>query len=81
MKESEFTAEIAKLNRTITKLNKTRSLGYSFMMGIVTGLGSVLGATIVLGIVLFVLRNVEFLPIIGSWIAQLNRYIESTKTF
>lgn len=79
MEDSKLTVEIAKLNRSIVKLNKSRGLFHSFMIGIVTGLGSVLGATIVLGIVLFILRNVEFLPIIGSWIAELNNYIESSR--
>jgi uncharacterized membrane protein YhiD involved in acid resistance len=81
MEDSKLTQEIAKLNRSITKLNKTRSLSYSFLIGIVTGLGSVLGATLVLGLILYILRNVEFLPIIGSWIAELNKYIESSQTF
>ncbi|MBL1276941.1 MAG: hypothetical protein COB30_012725 [Ectothiorhodospiraceae bacterium] len=42
-------------------------LTFYFLKGIVFGLGSVLGATIVVSIVAYVLSQFEFVPIVGEW--------------
>lgn len=45
-----------------------RLIGFHFLKGIAFGLGSVLGATIVVSVLLYFLAQIEFIPIIGDWV-------------
>ena len=51
-------------------------LAFNFARGLVFGLGSVLGATLLLSVVAWSLSQVEFLPIIGNWATQIAQQIE-----
>ncbi len=51
-------------------------LFYQFMKGIVFGLGSVLGATIVVSILVYLLSQIEFVPIIGEWVKHISEEIQ-----
>ncbi|MFT7223014.1 MAG: hypothetical protein ACI82Z_000546 [Cellvibrionaceae bacterium] len=53
-----------------------RMLWTSFLKGVAVGLGSVLGATIVVSILLALLAQIEFIPIIGDWAEQLMREVQ-----
>ena len=53
-----------------------RMLWFQFMRGLAFGLGSVLGATIVVSILLAVLAQIEFIPIIGEWAKQIMMEIQ-----
>lgn len=44
-----------------------KMLWFQFLRGISFGLGSVLGATIVVSLLISLLSQVEFIPIIGEW--------------
>ena len=46
-----------------------------FMVGLASGLGAALGATLLLGALLFVLSRADFIPIIGEYIKQIVNYI------
>ena len=48
-----------------------------FMKGVVFGLGTVVGATIVVTILAYVLAQFEFIPIIGEWIKLISEEINS----
>jgi len=48
-----------------------KMLWFQFLRGIAFGLGSVVGATIVVSILLTLLAQVEFIPIIGEWTQQI----------
>jgi hypothetical protein len=39
------------------------------------GLGTVIGATVLLSIILWLLSQVELIPIIGDWAAEITRAI------
>lgn len=52
-------------------------LWLSFLRGITFGLGSVLGATVVVYLVAQTLAQIEFIPILGEWISALLRELES----
>ncbi len=43
-------------------------LAFQFMKGIAFGLGSVVGATIVVSVLLYFLTQIELIPIIGDWV-------------
>jgi len=51
-------------------------LFYQFMKGVVFGLGSVLGATIVVSILVYLLSQIEFVPIIGEWVKHISEEIQ-----
>lgn len=77
MENKELIEQLELLNKNISLMNKRGNLFRAFMVGILSGLGSVIGATIVVGVFLYAMRNVEFIPIIGSWFAQIIEYATS----
>lgn len=78
--------QIAEINHELNKLNnhkliKTynsipRFLWFSLLKGIALGLGSVLGATVVLSALLYVLSQMEFIPIIGDLVSKIIEVVE-----
>lgn len=62
---------LAKLNshKLVTVYDSTaRLLWLHFLKGCAFGLGSVVGAGIVVSIIAYLLSKIEFLPIIGEWV-------------
>ncbi len=53
-----------------------RLLWMSFLRGLATGLGTVVGATALVSVFLYVLSQIEIIPIIGDWANQIAREIE-----
>lgn len=51
-------------------------LFFQFMKGVSFGLGSVVGATIVVSILAFLLSHVEFVPILGEWVKAILQEIK-----
>lgn len=63
--------QLQKLNRhkLITAYDSTSHLLFiQFMKGAAFGLGSVIGASVVVSVIIFLLSQVAFLPIIGEWV-------------
>lgn len=76
--ESEFVAIRAELNRLNSRLRMSlpKVMGIQFLRGIAFGLGSVLGATLVVSVVVYSLSSINFIPIIGDWAAQIVERIQ-----
>lgn len=75
---SDLASEINRLNGVINKIYGRSSWGYSFMNGLFSGLGYVVGASIVFSIIIFLLGKINLVPIIGEWLgAVLNQAISS----
>ena len=80
--------ETTRLTEAIENLNNHRFLRihnsyprmilYQFTRGLAFGLGSVVGATFLVSMLVWWLSQFEFLPLIGDWIAQIVDQIEST---
>jgi len=71
--------EIERLNehRFIRVLNSPwKGVGFQFLRGIAFGLGSVIGATLVVSALGYALSTVNFLPIIGDWANEIANEIE-----
>jgi uncharacterized protein (DUF697 family) len=79
MEKPKLAEEMKQLNANIATLNKNYSLTRSFARGMVSGLGSVIGATIVVALLAFILNSVQVVPVIGDWVAQIAEYVESGK--
>ncbi len=71
--------EVHRLNsqKIVTRMNSMpRLLWMSFLRGLATGLGTVVGATALVSVFLYVLSQIEIIPIIGDWANQIAREIE-----
>ncbi len=53
-----------------------KALAMQFLKGTAFGLGSLVGATIVLSALLYFLSQMEVIPLLGDWIKQLNATIQ-----
>jgi hypothetical protein len=72
-------AEVARLNaHGFVRLHNSlpKLLAFNFARGLAFGLGTVLGASLLLSLVAWSLSQVEFLPIIGDWAAQIAEQME-----
>ncbi|MEM6277121.1 MAG: DUF5665 domain-containing protein [Pseudomonadota bacterium] len=56
--------------------SKRRMMFAQFLRGISFGLGSVLGATVLVSAVVYSLSQINFIPIIGDWANELIEIIE-----
>ena len=81
----ELQSEIAGLRRELERLNGHRfirvqnslrlMLWHQFLRGLATGLGTVVGATILVSVFAYFLSQIDFIPIIGEWAAEIARQI------
>ena len=53
-------------------------LWFHLLKGIAFGLGSVLGATVVLSMLVYILSQMEFIPIIGEWITAILEVVKQS---
>lgn len=77
----QLTREVAALRRELQTLNRHRFIrvqnsvprmrAFNLACGLAVGLGTVLGATVLLSVLIRALSQIEFLPIIGEWAAQI----------
>lgn len=85
---SELAKEVRALRRELTFLRESRMfvihqsvpriLLFRFAVGMAVGLGTVIGATVLLSLIIWALSQIEFLPIIGEWSAEIARQIEES---
>ena len=79
--------EIQKLSEAIKSLNNNnifkiynsikKILFISFLKGLASGLGWIIGATILVSLLTYILSQIEFIPILGDIVSQLIDEIEA----
>ena len=79
--------EIKKLSEAIKSLNNNnifkiynstkKILFISFIKGLASGLGWIIGATILVSLLTYILSQIEFIPIFGDIVSQLIQEIEA----
>ena len=79
--------EIKKLSESIKSLhnsnifkiyNSTKKILFiSFLKGLASGLGWIIGATILVSLLTYILSQIEFIPILGDIVSQLIQEIEA----
>ena len=79
--------EIKKLSEAIKSLNNNnifkiynsikKVLFISFLKGLASGLGWIIGATILVSLLTYILSQIEFIPILGDIVSQLIEEIEA----
>lgn len=77
----DLTTEIEALRKEVARLNEhsfvkmhnstRRLVMVQLLRGLAFGLGSVLGATILVSVAAYLLAQINFIPIIGDWAAQI----------
>lgn len=85
--EDKLSAEISGLRDALVELNDhrfvrihnstKRLMWFQFLRGLSFGLGSVVGATILVSVLAYVLSNIDFIPIIGDWASEIARQIDT----
>lgn len=73
---SEINAELKRLNERM-RLSLPKLLGVQFLRGVAFGLGSFLGATLVVSALIYSLSSINFIPIIGDWASQIVERIQT----
>jgi hypothetical protein len=78
--------EMAALGRSVDRLaghkvlrshaTTGRLLWFNFLRGLAFGLGSVLGATVLVSVAVYVLSQIDFVPVIGEWAKEIVRVVE-----
>ena len=79
--------EIKKLSEAIKSLNNNnifkiynsikKILFIIFLKGLASGLGWIIGATILVSLLTYILSQIEFIPILGDIVSQLIQEIEA----
>ena len=79
--------DIKKLSEAINSLNNNNIfkiynsikeiLFISFLKGLASGLGWIIGATILVSLLTYILSQIEFIPILGDIVSQLIQEIEA----
>lgn len=59
-------------------INQNQSYKYSFLKGIATGVGGVIGATVVIGIILGILTRFQEIPLIGPFAQKVQTTIQKS---
>lgn len=83
--EKELVRELHNLSKTLMRIEDLRPfdiiakpgkfLWYAFMKGVMVGFGSVLGATLLIALLIFILKQIQFTPIIGDFVQNILEYI------
>ena len=77
-----LTRELEQLNRHrfVRMYNSVwRMIGFQFLRGLAFGLGSVIGATLLVSMLVYWMSQLEFLPYIGEWVTRLLNQIEASR--
>jgi hypothetical protein len=82
----ELGADVQALKNEMQKLNEhgfirlhnslPKLLAFNFARGLAFGLGTVLGASVLLSLVAWSISQIEFLPIIGEWASEIARQMK-----
>lgn len=85
--ETAIVTEVRSLRRELERLNghrfvrihqsPVRLVLFQFFRGLAFGLGTVVGATILVSVLVYLLSQVEIVPILGDWATAIIQQIET----
>ncbi|GHA59671.1 hypothetical protein GCM10008927_26550 [Amylibacter ulvae] len=81
MNDEPEKSELSQLLEEVQKLNRHHYvrahdswwglISYQVVRGLAFGLGSVVGATVLVSVMVYVLGQLDFIPILGEWASQI----------
>lgn len=81
MSEEDWHNDLASLREEVARMNSHRFIRmhdstlqlmwFNFMRGLAFGLGSVIGATVLVSVLVYFLSQINFIPIIGDWATEV----------
>ena len=84
--EKELAKEVKDLTKEVRKLKNLeflrvfkhpwKFLWFSFLKGLMIGFGSILGASVLVGMFVYLLAQISFIPILGDFIEDIILQIE-----
>lgn len=80
--EVRLRKSIDKLTKSVSEMEHLRTpktFFWTFLRGIVYGLGLITAAAIVIPVIVLLLRSVEWLPLLGGFISDIINNIEQTR--
>jgi len=88
--ELELSKEVKELTKEITKLKRLefiqilkhpwRLMGLSLLKGVMVGFGSVLGATVLVALVVYILSQISLVPVVGDFVKDIIQEIQMTSS-
>lgn len=79
--------EVRALRAEVNRLNEQAFFGYyrsflrywfsSLFRGLMFGLGSALGATFLVSLLVYSLSSIDFIPVLGEWAQRIIEYIQN----
>ena len=88
--ELELIKEVRKLTKEVKNLKNLefvrvlkhpmKFLVLAFFKGIMVGFGSVLGASVVVGLFVYLMAQISFVPILGDFVEEMVGYIKVEQT-
>ena len=88
MDDDALYEEMASLRREVSRLNRHRYIQahnsiprlimFQLYRGLAFGLGTVLGATVILSVLVWSLSQIDFIPVIGDWAKEVLELLEPT---
>jgi hypothetical protein len=89
LSKDDWHNDLASLQSEVHKMNSHRFIRmhnslpkliwFNFMRGLAFGLGSVLGATVLVSVLVYFLSQINFIPIIGDWATEVLSIITDQK--
>ncbi len=61
--------------------NPKKFLGYSFLLGVVRGIGFAFGASLIFAFIIWILSKLIIVPFLGDWVINILDYIQKTKVY
>ncbi|MCV2893576.1 DUF5665 domain-containing protein [Lentibacter sp. XHP0401] len=87
--DAEMKHSIERLTQEVERLNTHRFVrihnsiwrlvSFQFVRGLAFGLGSVIGASLLVSMLVWWASQIEFIPVIGDWAAQLVEEIQTDR--
>ncbi len=84
--QSSLTAEVQALRDEVARMNNHRFIrlhdslwklgAFQLYRGLAFGLGSVLGATLLVSVLVQMLSTMDFIPVLGEWVARIIEQIK-----
>lgn len=84
--EKELAKEVKELSKEICKLkdmeymkifkNPWKFMWFSFLKGLMVGFGSILGASVLVGVFVYILAQISLVPVVGDFVEKILTQIQ-----